>query len=156
MRTTTSIITSDGKVIGGFEEVQKIAEKVQNAKTMKKITEKRNGSRAICGSQNTRIMANECAGQTRRIPKLLEHMNLCSWDGKIYSDSGMLRENFVGDLNSLLAWFRSIPRQTTNEPIRVDVTKLQMKSALKWLMLATKCNGFYGDLARVDNIVDKI
>jgi hypothetical protein len=154
MRTTTSIITSDGKALSGFEKIQEIAEKAQNTEVIKKVAEKRDDNRGAYDGQSVRT--NKCAKLTVRIPNLLKQMNLRNWNGEIYSTSGVFRENFAKDLNFLLAWLGSIPQQTTNDPVQVGVTALQMKSVLKWLMLATKYIGSDGDSARIDNMILKL
>jgi hypothetical protein len=148
------IRTSDGKVVGGFEEIQKIAEKIQNAKVIKKVAERKNNSRVT--REDRSIEANECARLTMRIPKLLKQMSLCNWHGEVYSSGDIFHENFVGYLNSLLTWLDSVKQQTPNDPIQLGITALQMKDVLKWLILATKRIGFCGDLVLIDRMIEKL
>jgi hypothetical protein len=102
---------------------------------------------------------NERAKLTIQIPKLLKQMSLCNWNGEVYSTSDIFQEKFAGCLNFLLTWLNSIITQPQREnQTQVNVTALQMKDALKWLVSALKRIGIGsgGDLTRVDNMIAKL
>jgi hypothetical protein len=116
------ITTSDKKVVGSFEKVQSIACKFQKAleKTLPY-----NGHDIAIPKVNQ-------SGQ--KIPKILQDMKQCRWEGKIYSgDDKIFFEDFAKHFKLLLSWLCSVKQPQKQKTVQLKVSALHIKDILRWL-----------------------
>ncbi|MDR2778862.1 MAG: hypothetical protein LBB16_01060 [Puniceicoccales bacterium] len=119
-RFSARIRTSDGVVINDFEKIQQIAERIQSAAVIKRVSEQESHGKV---SYNSRIIRvdnhNTLTGQ---ISKVLKDMYMCICKEEVYSgNNAVFREKFARYLNFLLVWLERTIKLTGENGDRADV-----------------------------------
>jgi hypothetical protein len=148
--------TSDNVVLDNFENLQAIVKKIQKTPILQSVASKEQDSRVTYNGHSIQINnANAYSVLRDQISDVLDDMNLCSCQGKIYSgDQNVFQDNFAQCLNFLLTWLGSM-RLIANTAFQAGVTAMIMKNALEWLESVMEHVGIRSDadLVCVDDMI---
>jgi hypothetical protein len=139
---SVTIRTSDGVILRDVEVVRESICAIQKTKAMKAF----NTLGEYVSYDGHRINAKSRVSLKNSVPMLLQDLELCDLQGKVYSgDSNVFIKKFAECLTCFLGGLRVLLRENKagQKVKRIAITASELEDGLKWLIPVMKVVGCY-------------